>query len=176
MFACSYPYFFDPPPPLLLLLSCSSSPAPPLLPVHSPTSATTTLVKPGEVSVQIGEKRGGRHQQNEIERPLHAGTGVVNLGRLLHQRARHLVGLFVQHRHHHRHVVRRRVPVGLQYVSLPERLPSQRRRPVREVLMIHVGGTRCVTWSIDRIVQRHACITWGVELILAIFFIFFFYV
>jgi hypothetical protein len=28
-----------------------------------------------------------------------------------------------------------------------------------------VGGTCCVTWSIDRIVQRHACITWGVECI-----------
>ena len=48
--------------------------------------------------------------------------------------------------------------------------------PVRAVFVIHVGGTRCVTWSIDRIVQRHACITWGVELILAIFFIFFLYV
>ena len=48
---------------------------------------------------------------------------------------------------------------------------------VREIcIIVHVGGTRCVTWSIDRIVQRHACITWGVELILAIFFIFFFYV
>ena len=47
---------------------------------------------------------------------------------------------------------------------------------VKSVLMIHVGGTRCVTWSIDRIVQRHACITWGVEFIRAIFFIFFFYV
>jgi hypothetical protein len=34
----------------------------------------------------------------------------------------------------------------------------------------------CVTWSIDRIVQRHACITWGVGLILAIFFMFFLYV
>ena len=47
------------------------------------------------------------------------------------------------------------------------------RLPVR---MIHVGGTRGVIWSIDRIVQRHACITWGVEFIRAIFFIFFFYV
>ena len=44
------------------------------------------------------------------------------------------------------------------------------------VFIVHVGGTRCVTWSIDRIVQRHACITWGVELILAMFFIFFLYV
>jgi len=33
------------------------------------------------------------------------------------------------------------------------------------VFVVHVGGTRCVTWSIDRIVQRHAWITWGVELI-----------
>ena len=39
---------------------------------------------------------------------------------------------------------------------------------VREVFVVHVGGTRCVTWSIDQF------ITWGVELILAIFFIFFF--
>ena len=45
-----------------------------------------------------------------------------------------------------------------------------------EVFVVHVGGTRCVTWSIDRIVQRHACITWGVEFIRAIFFIFFLYV
>ena len=34
-----------------------------------------------------------------------------------------------------------------------------------DVFVVHVGGTRCVTWSIDRIVQRHAWITWGVELI-----------
>jgi hypothetical protein len=40
---------------------------------------------------------------------------------------------------------------------------------VREGFVVHVGCTRCVTWSIDRIVQRHACITWGVELILAFF-------
>ena len=51
------------------------------------------------------------------------------------------------------------------------------RTLVREIcIIVHVGGTRCVTWSIDRIIQIHACITWGVELILAIFFIFFFYV
>ena len=42
--------------------------------------------------------------------------------------------------------------------------------------IIHVGGTRCVTWSIDRIIQIHVRITWGVEFIRAIFFIFFFYV
>ena len=47
---------------------------------------------------------------------------------------------------------------------------------VREVFIIHVGGTCCVTWSIDRIIQIHGCITWGVEFIRAIFFIFFFYV
>ena len=45
------------------------------------------------------------------------------------------------------------------------------RGPEQEgyVFMIHVGGTRGVTWSMDRIVQRQACITWGVELIRAIF-------
>ena len=48
---------------------------------------------------------------------------------------------------------------------------------VREIcIIVHVGGTRCVTWSIDRIIQIHACITWGVEFIRAIFFIFFLYV
>jgi hypothetical protein len=36
--------------------------------------------------------------------------------------------------------------------------------------IVHVGGTRCVTWSIDRIIQRHACITWGVEFIPRNFF------
>ena len=46
----------------------------------------------------------------------------------------------------------------------------------RYVRIVHVGGTRCVTWSIDRIIQIHARITWGVVLILAIFFIFFLYV
>ena len=46
----------------------------------------------------------------------------------------------------------------------------------RYVMIVHVGGTRCVTWSIDRIIQIHARITWGVVLILAIFFIFFLYV
>ena len=43
-------------------------------------------------------------------------------------------------------------------------------------LLYMFGGTRCVTWSIDRIIHRHACLTWGVELIRAIFFIFFLYV
>jgi hypothetical protein len=47
---------------------------------------------------------------------------------------------------------------------------------VREVFIVHVGGTRCVTSSIDRIIQIHARITWGVVFIRAIFFIFFFYV
>ena len=47
---------------------------------------------------------------------------------------------------------------------------------VREVLIVHVGGTRRVPWSIDRIIQIHVCITWGVEFIRAIFFIFFLYV
>ena len=41
--------------------------------------------------------------------------------------------------------------------------------------VVHVGGTRCVTWSIDRIIQIHGCITWGVEFIRAIFFIIFLY-
>ena len=31
--------------------------------------------------------------------------------------------------------------------------------------LVHVGGTRCVPWSIDRSVQRYARITWGVECI-----------
>ena len=44
-----------------------------------------------------------------------------------------------------------------------------------EVFVIHVGGTRGVPWSIDRSIQRHACITWGVEFIRAIFFIIFLY-
>ena len=43
-------------------------------------------------------------------------------------------------------------------------------RWVRLVHVVHVGGTRGVTWSIDRIVQIHACITWGVELIPRHFF------
>ena len=38
------------------------------------------------------------------------------------------------------------------------------------VFVVHVGGTRGVTGSIDRIIQIHARITWGVALILAIFF------
>jgi hypothetical protein len=45
---------------------------------------------------------------------------------------------------------------------------------VREMFIVHVGCTRCVTSSIDRMVQIHARITWGVEFIRAIFFIFFF--
>ena len=65
---------------------------------------------------------------------------------------------------------------GFQVVGHPHG-ESGHGRGVREIcIIVHVGGTRCVTWSIDRIVQRHACITWGVELILAIFFIFFLYV
>ena len=47
---------------------------------------------------------------------------------------------------------------------------------VKSVFIVHVGGTRCVPWSIDRIIHRHAWITWGVELIRAIFFLFFLYV
>ena len=36
---------------------------------------------------------------------------------------------------------------------------------VREVFIVHVGGTRCVTRSIDHIIQIHARITWGVVVI-----------
>ena len=41
---------------------------------------------------------------------------------------------------------------------------------VKSVFLVHVGGTRCVTWSIDRILQIHARITWGVEFIRCNFF------
>ena len=34
----------------------------------------------------------------------------------------------------------------------------------------HVGTTHCVTWSIDRIINMHSRISWGVECIRAIFF------
>jgi hypothetical protein len=61
-----------------------------------------------------------------------------------------------------------------KYSSLVQQ--GTRRAVVCEVFMIHVGGARCVTWSIDRIIQIHVCITWGVEFIRAIFFIFFLYV
>ena len=43
-------------------------------------------------------------------------------------------------------------------------------RYVKSVFTKHVGGTRCVTWSIDRSIQIHARITWGVECIRAMFF------
>jgi len=66
--------------------------------------------------------------------------------------------------------------VGWQHVGARGRQGHGGAPSVRKVLMIHVAGTRCVTWSIDRIVQRQTCITWGVEFIRAIFFIFFFYV
>ena len=47
---------------------------------------------------------------------------------------------------------------------------------VKSVFIVHVGGTRCVTRSIDHIIQIHARITWGVVVIRAILFIFFLYV
>ena len=49
-------------------------------------------------------------------------------------------------------------------------------RYVKSVFLVHVGGTRGVTWSIARIIQIHARITRGVVFIRAIFFIFFLYV
>ena len=33
------------------------------------------------------------------------------------------------------------------------------------MFIVHVGGTRGVTWSIDRSIQLHVRMTWGVELI-----------
>ena len=56
----------------------------------------------------------------------------------------------------------------LQLTKSYNRLARRHMRTlVREIcIIVHVGGTRCVTWSIDRIIQIHACITWGVELIL----------
>jgi hypothetical protein len=38
------------------------------------------------------------------------------------------------------------------------------------VFIVHVGGTCCVTWSLDRIILIHARITWGVVLIPRNFF------
>ena len=43
----------------------------------------------------------------------------------------------------------------------------------RYVKSVPVGGTRGVTWSIDRVMQRHARTTWGVELIPRHFFFIF---
>ena len=40
---------------------------------------------------------------------------------------------------------------------------------VREVFIIHVGGTRCVTSSADRNMNRQARITWTVECIRVFF-------
>ena len=48
------------------------------------------------------------------------------------------------------------------------------RQQVREVFIVHVGGTRCVTSSTDNTMTRQACITWGVECIRACIFIFLF--
>ena len=45
---------------------------------------------------------------------------------------------------------------------------------VREVFMIHVGGTRCVTSSTDNILKRHFRITWNVECIRGYIFTFLF--
>tara|TARA_B110000090_G_C13139055_1_gene353027 strand:- start:188 stop:547 length:360 start_codon:yes stop_codon:yes gene_type:complete len=53
------------------------------------------------------------------------------------------------------------------YVASTE---DQLRRYVTSVFIVHVGGTRGATRSIDRIVQRRACATWGVALIRAILF------
>ena len=50
------------------------------------------------------------------------------------------------------------------------------RQQVREVFIVHVGGTRCVTSSTGNNRNIRARITWGVELIRAIFFMFFLYV
>jgi hypothetical protein len=65
------------------------------------------------------------------------------------------------------------VPCGPSLVLAPG---SSCPVPGEMCIIVHVGGTRCATWSIDRIVQRHARITWGVELIRTIVFIFFLYV
>ena len=55
--------------------------------------------------------------------------------------------------------------------SVTDRLIHQSSNlPVRGVVVVHVGGTRGVTSSIDQMIQIHARITWGVEVIRAIFF------
>ena len=43
---------------------------------------------------------------------------------------------------------------------------------VREVLMIHVGGTRCVTSSTVHSMNIHARITWTVEVIRNFFYVY----
>ena len=75
-----------------------------------------------------------------------------------------------------------RIPLVMQWFSQPLQVMLLNVPELQETLdaclfepgvwspegtQLHVGGTRCVTWSIDRIVQRHACITWGVEFIRA---------
>ena len=49
-------------------------------------------------------------------------------------------------------------------------------RAVREIFIIHVGGTRCVTSSTDNIMKIRARITLTVEFIRGCIFIFLFYV
>ena len=47
---------------------------------------------------------------------------------------------------------------------------------VKSIFIIHVGGTRCVTFSTDNIMKIRARITLTVEFIRGYIFIFFFYV
>jgi hypothetical protein len=50
------------------------------------------------------------------------------------------------------------------------------RQQVREVFIVHVGGTRCVTSSTGKNRKIRARITWTVEFIRTCIFIFVFYV
>ena len=49
-----------------------------------------------------------------------------------------------------------------------------RVNPVREVFIVHVGGTRCVTSRTDHIMKMHARITLTVEFIRTCILIFLF--
>jgi hypothetical protein len=47
------------------------------------------------------------------------------------------------------------------------------KRQVRDVFIVHVGGTRCVPFSTDHTMHIHARITWGVECIRTCLFLIF---
>jgi hypothetical protein len=70
----------------------------------------------------------------------------------------------------------RRRQAEVMRARLAEQRFRRKKNLVREVFIIHVGGTRYVTSSTDNIMKIHAGITLNVEFIRGYIFIFLFYV
>jgi hypothetical protein len=107
-----------------------------------------------DASLMYGRMVGNLQQQLHQQAQAASAANAANAARVQKEQEKVQSMVALEQHHHHQRLV-----------HLTTR--------VREVFMIHVGGTRCVTSSTDNIMKIQARITLTVEFIRAVFFYFY---